>query len=84
MTVIEVFIARNQRKHSLPKHVRKRVFHFAGLSNIERGQSFSRSARQAELVIKFLHKKQPTIAADIAAIEVEFYFSPCRTLKERT
>ena len=75
MTVIEVFIARNQRKHSLPKHVRKRVFHFAGLSNIERGQSFSRSARQAELVIKFLHKKQPTIAVDSAAIEVEFNFS---------
>ncbi len=83
MVVIEVFIARNQRKHSLPKHVRKRVFHFAGLSNIKRIQQFTDAPGQTEFAVEFFNKKLPAVTADISTGEIEFNFSAFRTLKDR-
>ncbi len=76
MMVIEIFIARNQRKHSLTQHV-KTVLDFSGLSNIKRIQQFTGVTGQTELAIKFFYKKR-------IAIEIEFYFSALRSLKVTT
>ena len=77
MMVIEIFIARNQRKHSLTQHVKTGVLDFSGLSNIKRIQQFTGVTGQTELAIKFFYKKR-------IAIEIEFYFSALRSLKVTT
>ncbi|MEG1980855.1 MAG: hypothetical protein RR060_08995, partial [Victivallaceae bacterium] len=80
--VIEVFIAGDQSKNSLPKHVRKRMFHFSRLPNIKSTQTFSGAPGQPEFAVEFFEKKQSAIAADITAVEIEFNFSAFRTLKD--